>query len=132
MDLIIPKSNTDGRRLYFGFKVTESWLIEYAKEEFRKYDPANMPISKLLLLYEATLQLQHNSGVRKVRLKPVLPLPTSTPVHLPDHLPKDGSCIIAICSSGPNWFRRRLTQAQADALKGIVGGEEPCWWDLGV
>jgi hypothetical protein len=132
MRLSIPQIDTQGRCMYYGFDVTEEWMIEYAKAEYGRveYNP-DPPPSDFDLLTVCFPMLSNSSGIRTLKYKSVY----DQGAHIPPRtnqqtlpLPKPGVHIIAICSSLPGWFERRPHQAQVDKLKEIMGGKEPKWW----
>jgi len=134
MQLAIPQINTHGRSMYYGFETTGEWLIEYTKSEFKKrgYAP-NPPRTDFQHLVDSRLLLQAHSGVRSIRVKSVFPQGATILPRPKDNrqifpLQESGGTIVAICSSSPNWFAKRPSQAQVDMLKSIMGGQEPKWW----
>ena len=125
--LTIPHLITHGRRMYFGIKITEEWLVEYAKK--CGYDPDPRP-SKSLFMTRGLAGLRKNSGIRTILPKTVFAQgtripPQPTKVTYP--LRECEAHIIAICSDGETWFANRPSQAQVDGLKQIMGAE-PMWW----
>ena len=120
--------------MYFGFETTEEWLIEYAKADFRQrgYNPTPPP-SVLFLIAQSLQLLQDHSGIRRMRAKSVFPQSAIIPPPPKDNrqthpLRESGGTVIAICSSSPQWFSNRPSQAQVDVLRRIMGGKEPKWW----
>ncbi|KAF8800411.1 hypothetical protein BYT27DRAFT_7245710 [Phlegmacium glaucopus] len=131
MQLALPQTNTHGRSMYYGFEVTDEWLIAYAKAESerRGYYP-DPPHNDYDQIYMCLPLLSSSTRIRKLTYKavfeqgaPILPKRRQT---FP--LPKVTQ-IVAICSPRPNWFQKRPSQRQFDELKQIMGNE-PQWWVL--
>ncbi|KAF8800410.1 hypothetical protein BYT27DRAFT_7263049 [Phlegmacium glaucopus] len=128
--ILIPHTNTYGRCMYYGFDVTEEWLIAYAKvENGRRGCYPDPPLSNFDQIFICLPLLSSGTGIRTLRYKPVFdqgaPIPPKStrqtlPLPIVTH-------IIAICSSHPKWFQKRPTQQQFDKLKQIMG-KEPQWW----
>ena len=131
MELTIPKINTYGRRLYYGFHITEEWAMNYGRRESRKrgLDPGPAPT----IVFDVTISLKmlkENSGIRKLTYREVFDQgePITPPVTQPIFpTPESRTQILVICSSRRRWFEGRPTQAQVDKLRHIMG-REPMWW----
>lgn len=132
MELTIPHYETMGRIMFYGFKTTEDWLIDYAITHRATYG-IRVTEFGILNLQNALYILQRQTGINQLRLKSVLPENTPIPPPLEGNrrigpLPEPGLPIVAVCSSRSTSFHKRPSQAQVDHLKQILGGEEPKWW----
>jgi len=131
MNISIPRCKTKGQILYYGFKVTEDWLINHTITHRDTYD---IPFSEfnLINLYHSRSVLRRQTGIKQLSLEQILP--ENPPVLPPKgmkliHPPSYGRTMVAVCSSLKNSFRNRPSQAQVDHLKQILGAEEdPKWY----
>ncbi|KIJ93317.1 hypothetical protein K443DRAFT_402849 [Laccaria amethystina LaAM-08-1] len=115
MELALPNWPARGRIMFYGFRTTENWLIDYA------------------ITHRATHGIHRQTGIYQLRLKTVLPENTPVPPAPQENrrigpLPEAGPPIVAVCSTIGSSFHKRPSQAQVDHLKKILGGGEPKWW----
>lgn len=118
--------------MYYGIETTRVWLVKYTQKYWNHKDfPASNSVA--INLNRAIELLERHSGARGLRIKTVIPIDTPLPPArkgtrqtLP--LPKCGNPIVSICSSEHSSFHMRPSQVKVEALKQIMGGNEPQWW----
>ena len=77
MELAIPNCATRGRIMFYGFRTTEDWLIDYAITHRATYG-IRVTESRILNLHYALNILQRQTGINQLRVKTVLPENTPT------------------------------------------------------
>jgi hypothetical protein len=121
VQLTIPQINAYGRRLYYGFLITEDWTKNYGQRESRKrgYYPDPDPGPTDFFDVSMCLKiLSETSGIRTLTFKevfdqgePITPLITQ-PIF---PTPESRTQILVLCSSRRRWFEGRPSQAESSA-----------------
>ncbi|RDB18549.1 hypothetical protein Hypma_000261 [Hypsizygus marmoreus] len=133
MHLPVPSMLTPGRRLYFGFDVTDEFLKDYARKywmDFHKFTCENADGDTLLLT--AMTMLRFKTGVRNLSIAMGMPDSTSaahgtnTPWHGTEN---DMVPLLAVCSSRLESYQRRPTREAFMRLEAAVGWPAQWWID---
>ncbi|RDB18510.1 hypothetical protein Hypma_000257 [Hypsizygus marmoreus] len=131
MTLPVPTMLTPGRRLYFGFDVTQEFLQDYARKywmDFHTFGCENADGDTLLLT--ALYMLRRKTGVRNLIVAMGLPDSTSAArgtVTQGYGKEKDMVPLLAVCSSRLGSYQRRPTQEEFNRLEAAIG-QPAQWW----
>ncbi|RDB18548.1 hypothetical protein Hypma_000262 [Hypsizygus marmoreus] len=133
LTLPVPSIITPGKRLYYGFDVTEEWLLSYAKEHWRKFYPYGYGRADDGALATSGIRmLRVMSGVENLTFAMGMPNETSaehgteTQGFGPE---RDMVTLLAVCSSRRASYDRRPTQEELERLEAVIGWPARWWID---
>ena len=132
MELAILNWPTRDRIMFYGFRTTEDWLIDYAITHRAAYG-VHVTESPIMNLRYALNILHRQTGIYQLRLKTVLPENKPVPPAPQANqrigpLPEAEPPIVVVCSTFGSSFHKRPSQVKVDHLKKILDGGEPQWW----
>ncbi|KAF8805221.1 hypothetical protein BYT27DRAFT_7169384 [Phlegmacium glaucopus] len=115
-----------GRICFYGYDISQDWLINYAKTHIRNHARVHYDWA---LTSKAVDVLIAQTRIRTLDMETALVNPTAPgDTIIPGSRPEEPMVpILAICSNDPESYQRRPSQAQVDQLSHILG-RQPRWW----
>ncbi|KAF9459181.1 hypothetical protein BDZ94DRAFT_1057067 [Collybia nuda] len=130
MDLPVPNWITPKRVLYYGFNITENWLLKFTETHWEEHfcgdieesDDADRMVCGLWIIRRA-------SGFRRIALKSARPndRAIAEDTFVMNAEPEIIVPILSMCSTLERSYYKRPTKEQFDRLVEIIG-KEPEWW----
>ena len=114
-----------GRVCFYGYDVSQDWLVAYAKKNTKTNDADH----RITLLSNGLLIMRALTGIKTLEMETALVDPTAPDdtAILRDEDEEQMVPIISICSNERESYQRRPSQAQVDQLSQILG-KQPRWW----
>ncbi|KAF9459175.1 hypothetical protein BDZ94DRAFT_1268964 [Collybia nuda] len=131
MDLPVPNWITPKRVLYYGFNITESWLLKYTETHWKEnYPTCDIKESnRLYRVFAGLCMIRRASGFRRIALKSARPndRAIAEDTFVMNAEPERIVPVLSMCSTFERSYYNRPTKEQFDRLVEIVG-KEPEWW----
>ncbi|KAF9459182.1 hypothetical protein BDZ94DRAFT_1312640 [Collybia nuda] len=131
MDLPVPNWVTPKRVLYYGFNITESWLLKYTETHWNQYfsDTDIEEFDDTDRVFYGMWIIQQTSGFSRVTLRSARPNDgaIAEDTFVLDTKPERIVPVLSMCSTLKRSYYNRPTKEQFDRLVEIVG-KEPEWW----
>ncbi|KAF8805222.1 hypothetical protein BYT27DRAFT_7243362 [Phlegmacium glaucopus] len=112
-----------GRACFYGYDISQDWLIEYAKANHARGRYSWELMSQVVDILIA------KTGIRTLETETALVNPTVPgDTIIRGNRPEEPMVpLLAICCNAPKSLRRRPSQAQVDQLS-LILGRQPRWW----